>query len=122
VPEKTRSEPVKDKEKHFLKIFCAEFRSVPNLGMCYSETDGIQRKEHFFSGIMKTVLSPLHGIFLEHNFDFSPRIINMRIFCVFLLLRCNYWMSERHREIIQIEENSESPVSGYKSKEAEVYE
>ncbi len=110
---------VKDKEKHsddFLKTFCAELCSVPNLGMCYSETDGIKRKEHLSRS------DSITGNFSEHNFDFNPRIINMRIFCVFLLLRCNYWMSERHREIIQIEENSESPVSGYKSKEAEVYE
>ncbi len=45
----TSSEPFKDKKKNtrmpFKKQFFAEFRSVPNLGMGYSETHRIPRKE-----------------------------------------------------------------------------
>ncbi len=41
------------------------FRSVPNLGMGYSETHGIPRKEHLFRGTTKTVPSLFRGIFWD---------------------------------------------------------
>ncbi len=46
-------------------FFCS---SIPNLGMGYSETHGIPRKEHFFWIIMKTIQSLFHGIFSERKF------------------------------------------------------
>ncbi len=36
------------RKNDFKKTFFAEYRSVPNLVMDYSETHGIPRKEHFF--------------------------------------------------------------------------
>jgi hypothetical protein len=55
-PLQIRSEPFKNKEKNKRLSFNKKtfFRTipfcfVPNLGMGYSETQGIPRKEHFFS-------------------------------------------------------------------------
>ncbi len=48
--------------------FFAEFGSVLDLGMCYSEKHGIPQKEHFFHN----VLSLFHEIFSERNFDGNP--------------------------------------------------
>ncbi len=49
-------------------MLVVEFRSVPNLGMGYSEKHGIPQKEHFFHN----VLSLFHEIFSERNFDGNP--------------------------------------------------
>jgi hypothetical protein len=46
--------------------------SVPNLGMGYSETHGILRKEHFFCGITKTFPSLFRWFFSVMNFDGNP--------------------------------------------------
>jgi hypothetical protein len=70
------------------KIRGTPYRSVPTLGMGYSETYRIPRKEHF-RGITKTVPRHFRWTVLSRNFDSNP---NSHAVYAKKNLRCIHWI------------------------------
>ncbi len=87
--------------------FIRGIRSVPNLGMGYSKTQGFRGMSIFFRGITKTVPSLFRGIFPERNFDGSPCVYTLDLSCILDVSTlyyywglCASWTSLQHRGLI----------------------